>query len=176
MNNIFFYISEFNNIYGICPCCDELFKLAEASIKFPDKKFPNDPINKIRKEEEFIIKEEEKLVKYEEKMYQSLEIARERHRDSGRKKAKQMLRKIDPYFSGRNVNPQDVKTIFHPIEFITFNGLNSSEYIKNIELVSIKPESKEKELVLKSLIHSIKNGNYKFETLVIDHDGSVHQK
>jgi predicted Holliday junction resolvase-like endonuclease len=82
------------------------------------------------------------------------------------------LKKLDPIFSGRKIDPQDVKVIFDPVEYIVFDGIHK-EKIKKIKLIGRKPKSKKEENIEKSINKAIKQGDYNFKVLRIDKNGNI---
>ena len=88
------------------------------------------------------------------------------------RQAKRKLRKIDPTFSGSNTDPQDVKVLFDPVEYIVFRGLNSERGVQLVEFVSRSPENRAQEVTVKSIDRTIRNGSIGVETLHMQDDGS----
>lgn len=50
----------------------------------------------------------------------------------------QTLEQFAPYFSNFPANPDDAKFLGRPIDFICFNGLSSSDEVKEIVFVEVK--------------------------------------
>jgi predicted Holliday junction resolvase-like endonuclease len=174
MNNLIYVIDELQAIYGFCPCCGEIFRLADAKLKFPSSISKDDPIFKVKLFESKVSKQQESLERYEEKMDAALVLARERAQSKGRKLAKKRLKSIDPIFSGRNIDSQDVKTIFDPVDFIVFDKMNSeSGIIKGIEFIALEPKSKKRELVLNSIDKAIRRGDLDFKVIRVDKQGEI---
>ena len=92
--------------------------------------------------------------------------------EQGRKQAKQRLKEIDPVFSGTGVDPQDVKVVFDPVEYVVFHGLASVYGVKFIEFISRSPSNKKQEVLIESISKTINNGDVEFETLRMRNDGS----
>jgi predicted Holliday junction resolvase-like endonuclease len=90
----------------------------------------------------------------------------------GRRKAKKRLRKVDPVFSARGIDPQDVKVLFEPVEYVIFHGLNSTG-VRSLEFVSRPPETRSQEVTVTAVDRAIRNGNVEFETLHLRDDGSL---
>jgi len=183
MNNLLLIIDEMQGILGICPCCGEIFRLTEAKLSFPQKKLKPSQFGKyldnlfiIESKENKLSKSKERLWEQEEKHALRLKELKEKSINIGRRKAKTELKKIDPHFSGRNIDPQDVKVIFDPVEYIVFNNLNSERPINSIELINREPNSKREENIVNSIRKTITKGNYGFEILQIDKNGNIKQK
>jgi predicted Holliday junction resolvase-like endonuclease len=85
------------------------------------------------------------------------------------------LRKIDPIFTGRNIDTQDVKTIFDPVDFVVFDKMNSeSGIIQGIEFIALEPKSKKREIVLKSIDKAIDRGFLDFKVVRVDKEGRIY--
>lgn len=54
------------------------------------------------------------------------------------------LKRIAPTFVGRGIDPQDVKVIFHPVEYVSFRGLIDGD-LTAIEFIDRAPDSAERE-------------------------------
>src|SRR4030042_4111717 len=102
-------------IFGICPKCQDFFRLSDCKI-YIKKKPVADWMDKITLEEDRLDDAEEKL---EEKKKDLQKKAQEK----GRKSAQLAVKKIDPIFSARKLNPDDVKGIFHPIDYTEHNEM-----------------------------------------------------
>jgi predicted Holliday junction resolvase-like endonuclease len=179
MNNLLLFIDNLQNILGLCPCCGEIFLLTNARLIFTERKENKSKYGLYlsgHKELEVMQLKIEKmqinLDKLEEKHRQVMEDIRIESREAGNTNAKRMLKKLDPIFSGRRIDPQDVKVIFDPIEYVVFNGMHGKS-IKRIELVGRKPKNKKEENIEKSINKAIEKGDYNFKVLRIDKDGNI---
>ncbi len=174
MTNLIYVIDEFQSVYGFCPCCGEIFRLADAKLKFPSVAIKNDPFFNVKLREARVARQQEQLSRYEEKMNEAYERAKNAAQVRGRKLAKQRLKRIDPIFSGREIDTQDVKTIFDPVNFVVFDKMNSeSGIIKGIEFIAIQPHSQKREQVLKSIQKVIDRGYLEFNTIRVGKEGEI---
>ena len=179
MNDLLLFIDNLQNILGLCPCCGEIFLLTNAKLIFTERKENKSKYGLyLSGQKEFeamkfkIEKMQMSLDKLEEKHRQIMEEIRMVSREAGNTSAKRMLKKLDPVFSGRKIDPQDVKVIFDPIEYVVFNGMHGKS-IKKIELVGRRPKNKKEENIEKSINKAIEKGNYNFKVLRIDNDGNI---
>jgi predicted Holliday junction resolvase-like endonuclease len=84
-----------------------------------------------------------------------------------------LLKNYVPSLYKSGYNPQDVKALFDPVDFVIFNGMNN-EHIKDVVFFDGPAYSKQREKTQKSIKSVIKNGNLKWQTLRIDEeDGKV---
>lgn len=172
MNHLAKTVNDIQEILGICPCCGEIFRLAEAKFVFPEAPPKACEYLEIAELERRIANQELMLDEAESRFQEKLAAQKEALREIGRREAKKRLRKIDPVFSGNKIDPQDVKVIFEPIEYVIFHGLSSIDGVRSLEFVSRKPDTKLKEKTLKSIAAAVRTGNVEFETLHMQNDGS----
>lgn len=152
-------------IFGICPNCNEIFRLSDCNIYLKKKPAP-DWFQKIENERVRIEKAHERLDEKEEGIK---ELAREK----GRKQANKMVRKIDKLFNPRKLNPDDSKVIFHPIDYIVFNGMKKGN-LKNILLLDSKNKGGTREKAMqKSIEKNVEKENYEWITLRVEANGNV---
>lgn len=165
-------IEGVQEILVICPCCGDIFRLVDGKLVFP-KKPPKacEYLSLVGLENKFA-REDDLLSSSEFEFDEALNAQRHQLTDQGRKQAKQSLKEIDPIFSGAGVDPQDVKVIFDPVEYVVFHGLASESGVQFIEFISRSPNSKRQEALIESISKTIKNGDVEFETLRMRNDGS----
>jgi predicted Holliday junction resolvase-like endonuclease len=152
-------------IFGICPHCLEFFRLSECKIFLRKKPVP-DWLDKI----------DQKLItldNIEAKLDEAEAELREKAREKGRRIALKTVRKIDPVFTPRKLNPDDAKVIFHPIDYIVFNGMNEAESIKNVVLLDRRAKQKDRRLIQRSIERVVERGNYEWRTLRVHEDGRI---
>jgi predicted Holliday junction resolvase-like endonuclease len=172
MNVLVQTIDGIQEVLAICPCCGEIFRLVEGRFTFPKTRPKTCEYLDLIAFEGRVSDEEDRLCSAEERFDEKLRAQRQQCVDVGRRQAKKKLRKIDPTFSGRDIDPQDVKVIFDPVEYLIFHGLNSEDGLEFVEFVSRSPDSRMGEAIVKSIDKTIRTGNVEFETLHMRDDGS----
>jgi len=172
MNILVQTIDGIQEVLAICPCCGEIFRLVEGKFIFPQKHPKTCEYLGLIALEGKLSDEEDRLASAEERFEEKLQQQRQQLIQQGRRQAKTKLKKIDPTFSAKGIDPQDVKVIFDPVEYLIFHGLNSGDGVDFVEFVSRSPDSKTQETVVKSIDKTIRDGNVEFETLHMRDDGS----
>jgi len=152
-------------IFGICPKCNDFFRLSNCKIFLKKKPVP-DWMDKITLKEN-------RLTELEERLEEKKEELQEKAREKGRKLAQKAVRKIDPVFTPRKLNPDDAKVIFHPIDFIVFNGMKKIDSIKNIILLDREEKGKDHRSLQKSIERVVERENYEWQTLRVKEDGKI---
>ena len=116
--------------------------------------------------------EENRLDGLEEKLEERKKDLQEKAREAGRKLAKMAVKKIDPVFTSHKLNPDDAKVIFHPIDYVVFDGMKK-ESIKNIILLDRQEKGTDHRAVQKSIERVVEQENYEWETLRVQEDGKI---
>lgn len=170
-NDIIEFYTLLRQIFGICESCNEIFRVSDTKL-YQKKKPEVDWKEKIDNEIS-------RLERQEEELEAKIELAREAAREAGRKEADRLVKKIDPVFSPLKLNPNDAKVIFHPIDFIVFNGMNSNccdSSIKNIILLDKGNRKGEYQKIQNSITKSIQSSNYEWLTLRVDESGTIKEE
>lgn len=152
-------------IFGICPRSGEFFRLSDCKIFLKGKPVP-DWMDRIAFKSEELNMTEERLEEKEEKL-------REKAREKGRFLAQLAVKKIDPVFTPRKLNPDDAKVIFHPIDYVVFNGMKRGKSIKNIVLLDREVKETNHRTVQKSIERVLERENYEWQTLRVQEDGKI---
>jgi len=162
-------ILEFFNvqrqIFGICPRSGEFFRLSDCKVYLRVKPV-HDWIDKLESDSAHLDLVGEKI---EEKK----ELLREKAREKGRRLARLAVRRIDPIFTPRKLNPDDAKVIFHPVDYIVFNGMKAAETIKDVALLDRKTDSPDRRSLQDNIGEVVTKGNYEWLTLRVREDGSI---
>jgi predicted Holliday junction resolvase-like endonuclease len=158
-------------IFGICPCCDEFIRLSDCKI-YKDERKSSDWLDKLGNEER-------KLDTLEAQITEDLKFYNEEAREKGRKEANKKMKKVDKIFTPQKLNPDDAKVIFHPVDFVVFNGMkngSNGEALKSIILLDGEKNSTEHKQVQNSIIKTIENQSYEWITLRVDVDGNISEE
>ena len=153
-------------IFGVCPHTGNVFRLSDCHIYVKKKPEP-DWLQQIEAAQTKISKAEEKLDEKEETI-------REKARIAGRSEATKMVRKIDKIFHPLKLNPDDSKVIFHPVDYIVFNGMKTGQ-MKNLILMDKAKGAKDKRLQ-QSIQKVIEKKNYEWITLRVEENGNIKQE
>lgn len=155
---------EMKRLYGFCPCCGELFRLSEATLFTADPP-PTTEFDKIEDRRRRLERANEKFDEQEGQI-------RAAAVQKGQQEAKKRLKKIAPFFIARRIDPQDVKVIFNPVNYVVFRGLNSNG-VRTVELVDSPAETKAHERIHQSIAAALRAGNVEWATLRIEDGGQV---
>jgi len=165
------FYSMLRHIFGVCPCCGEIFRLSDCKLfqkKKPEIDWKEEIDNEIRR-----------LDLLEEKIQEKIESSKEAARTVGRKNADKLVRKLDRVFLPLKLNCNDCKVIFHPIDFIVFNGMNSNSgdcTIKEILLIDKDNKAGQYLKIQQSIANVIQTKNYDWLTLRVGNDGKIFEE
>ena len=114
-HEMFKFLSIQRQIFGVCPCCSEIFRVSDGTV-YLKKKPSQDWHDRLKNSERRVEKQEERINDEEASLRK---IAREK----GRLEANRSVKKIDNVFTPNKYNPDDAKVMFHPIDYLIFNGI-----------------------------------------------------
>lgn len=153
-------------IFGVWPHTGNVFRLSDCHFYVKKKPEP-DWLKQIETAQLKISNAEEKLDEKEEGI-------REKARIAGRSEATKMVRKIDKIFHPLKLNPDDSKVIFHPVDFIVFNGMKTGA-MKNLILMDKAKGTTDKRLQ-QSIQKVVEKKNYEWITLRVEENGNIKQE
>lgn len=156
---------DFQKILVICPDCGEIYRLSELKL-FYRGKVKHTWFDNLRAKEQ-------KVEKMEEKFEEEREKIKEEAQEKGRKQLPKLLRKCLPVICDHGYYPQDVKTLFDPIDFVVFDGMNLKKNVKRVVLFDGPPCDKRREKIQTSIKNAIKKGNYDWHTVKLDENGKI---
>ncbi len=151
-------------IFGVCPECAEFFRLSECKIYSQEKPEP-DWMDTIEQEAEKLEETEAEIKEQEKKL-------REAAREKGRRLAQRTVKKIDPVFTPRRLNPDDAKVVFHPIDYIVFDGVKA-DHPKNILLLDRETRGSASRALQRSIEKTVECGSYEWQTMRVHEDGKI---
>lgn len=165
------FYSSLRQIFTVCPCCDEIHRLSDCKL-YQKSKPPVDWKEKIDKEIA-------RLEAMELKLKEKIALAKILAKQSGRKSADKLVKKIGSVFTPLKLNPKDAKVIFHPIDFIVFGGMNDDNTdapLKHILLLDKSRKSGQFLSIQKSIENAIQKKNYEWLTFRVDNDGKISEE
>jgi predicted Holliday junction resolvase-like endonuclease len=164
-NHLIDIFQDFQKVLIICPVCGEIHRLSELKL-FYRGKAKLTWLDGIRTKEV-------KLERAEELFEENWDEIRKKAQEKGRKQIPKLLKKCVPAICAHGYYPQDLKTLFDPVDFIIFDGMNLKEKVKRVVLFDGPPYDKRREKIQTSLKKVIKKGNYDWHTVKLDENGRV---
>ena len=162
------FFSIQRQIFGVCTCCGEIFRLSDTQVYIKEKPAA-DWMDKLDASELRVERQEDKLAEQEGEIRS---VAREK----GRKQAMRSVKKVDKVFTPNKLNPDDAKVIFHPVDYVVFNGMKDKPQLKNIIFLDREVKDKGQKAIQKSVEKTISKGNYEWITVHVAEDGEVIYK
>jgi predicted Holliday junction resolvase-like endonuclease len=165
------FFSLQRHIFGVCPHTGNIFRLSDCNV-YVKKKPEHDWMKKLDIEYEKISKAEQKLDEKEDRI-------RETAKAKGRQEASKRTRKIDKIFSPLKLNADDSKVIFHPVDFVVFNGMKKVKpdtTFKEIVLLDSKKKTADKKRIQQSIEKVINKGTYEWITMRVLENGDIREE
>lgn len=166
------FIQGGQRLIAQCPHCEELFQILHARFQFPSKDPGRCDYADLLALKHTTGRLGNRLWRARERQDSVLEILRARATAQGQRQMRKQLLKIDQVFSAQKINPQDVKVMFDPVDYVVFHGLNGRG-VKEIRFVNHEPESRQQERLVKAIAKVIKTGDIGFSVLRVNHDGAI---
>jgi predicted Holliday junction resolvase-like endonuclease len=136
---------------GFCPSCRGMFRLSEVELFYiPDRK--KDFLGELRKKESEL----------DERVYDERKDALKRSRAS---LMGSLFETVRPFLPGFKHNPGDLRSIWDPVDFISFNGLASSRCVESITFVEVKAGRSSLSPIERSIQRAVEEGKVGFETV-----------
>lgn len=152
-------------IFGICPHTGEFFRLSDAKL-FLGGRPPQDWKEQLDRGSLSLDDAEAALDEKEERL-------REKARRVGRAIAQKLVRKVDRIFHPRRYHADDAKVLFHPVDYLLFQGMNTQESIREIAFLDRETKDQGHRELQRSIERAVSRGNYEWLTLRVADDGSL---
>jgi len=155
----------YRKILVVCPCCGQFHRLSELNIKSakPVKTWLDD----YKKRERFLDKQIENFESSEGDV-------RKTKVKKGRSAAQRAyLRVIDPKLKKYARNPHDLKTIYDPIDYVVFKGMNDEKKIEDVLFLAKSARNPELNKIRAQVKKAIKQKSYQWKVARISDTGRV---
>jgi predicted Holliday junction resolvase-like endonuclease len=166
MNELLKDFQELRKILCVCPCCNKIVRVSDMKLKSKAKgtrTWLDDYQEKARKMDN---KEET----FEEKEKELRDAATEAGRKEGEKILKRLL---VPELKARKINPQDVKPISNPVDYVVFKGMTKKDDIDSILFLSKKSPYPQLTKARSQIQEVVKKKKYGWQVARIDAKGNV---
>ncbi len=145
------YLRAEDQIGGFCPSCHNLFRLSEVELFYiPDRK--EDFLTELRKKEREL--EEQILVARKDA------IKRSRSTLMG-----QLFETIRPFLPGFTYHPGDLRAIWDPVDFVSFNGMALNGSVESVTFVEVKTGRSYLSARQRSIKEAVESNRVSFHTV-----------
>ena len=162
--NFLAQFQEARRIYGFCPCCGDPFRLSDAELVTSGQD-PRTPFDALDDERDKLALAQDRFVEVEDRL-------RAKAREEGQALARRKLKGLLPFFTKRRLAPQDIKVLFHPVEYIGFKGMTQGA-CSAIELIDRPPSSKQHGRLQDSIHTAVAKGRVEWQTYRVDRAGTI---
>lgn len=160
---------EFQSILVVCPGCGEMHRLSELSLSYRGR-IRHTWLDKLRENEDRIVRARDR---FEEKRSEIRALAQKKAHRTASKQIPKLLKKCVPVIASHKYYPQDIKTLFDPIDFVVFDGMNQKDEVKKVILFDGPAHNRRRETIQKSIKTVVCKGNYEWRTLRLNIDGNM---
>jgi predicted Holliday junction resolvase-like endonuclease len=162
------YFAVQRSLFGLCPHCADIFRLSDTRVFLRAKPKP-DWMDALAKKGDLLEAAEEKLAEKEEDL-------RSKAREAGRREAMKHVARVDRVFTPRRLNPDDAKVIFHPIDYVVFDGMKIGPSMRRVLLLDRETTDSEHRALQRSIATAVEKGRMDWKTLTVRPDGSIVEK
>lgn len=153
------------NIFGLCPCCGELFRLSDCRVYLGSK--PKKDWMDV------LDAKDARLDRVDGRIDEIEETLREKARAAGRRLAQRVIRRIDPVFAPRGLNADDAKVLFHPVDYVVFSGMKNSGTIRQILFLDRETKAPGRRSLQRSIEKVVETEKYEWLTIRVQEDGMI---
>lgn len=162
-NNFVDFLKAERNIYVQCPDCEEIHRLSDLRV-FYGKKPPRDWLDDLEKEWLKIEKANEDITKRENEIRLDA-VKRSRATLIGK-----TLENISPLAPHMTHHPRDLRSIWDPVDFVSFNGIFEKRKVDSVTFIDVKCGKSDLTSTQKSIKKAVENGDVNWETIKISLD------
>ena len=90
--------------------------------------------------------------------------------------AAKVVKRIDPVFHPRKLNPDDAKVLFHPIDYVVFDGMKKKDEVNRIIFLDRETDSAKHREIQISIEKVIVREHYEWVTLRVDEQGEISEE
>ena len=165
------YFREQRHIFGVCPNaeCRAVKRLAQIRISY-----------RARYEKDWLDRVDDQTAFWEEKQSELKEKRKELRQsyigEARRTVLPRKLRFASQLYLRQNVQPEDIKVVLHPLDFIGFDGLITNEKLRRIVLLDSKLNTPYRGKIQQSIEKVVNDTKYDWGVLRIDDDGKITQE
>ncbi|HTB21713.1 MAG TPA: Holliday junction resolvase-like protein [bacterium] len=165
-NALLDYFRLQRQVFCLCPKCATIHRLSDLHLFLPHGKPAKDWLDSIEAEE-FRLQEEE------ERIEEKRQHLQERAREIGRRQAAVQVKKVDRVFSPRKLNADDAKVIFHPVDFLVFQGMKEDGEVNRLLILDRKRNDKDQLRLQDSVQSAVSKKRFEWQTLRVTAEGAV---
>lgn len=130
MSDLLTYLTEGRHVFSVCPECGSIHRLSELGLSRKGTYVP-DWMDKIEGRHDYLERRRGAL----EDRAAELQLAAKVRAES--KVLPQLLSRAAPMFYKLQIDPRDVRTIIHPLDFVVFRGMNSRAGVRAVDFLSL---------------------------------------
>jgi predicted Holliday junction resolvase-like endonuclease len=166
MSPVYDDLQEFRKILCVCPCCGDLVRVSDLRLKAKGRgarTWLDEYQTKLRL-----------LERREERFEERVKALRQKAQELGRKESQRIVRKaMIPQFRAMKLDPQDVKPIMSPVDFVVFKGMTQRAEVDRILFLSRKSAISQVNGARAQVQAAVKARKYSWQVARIDEGGKM---
>ncbi len=162
MNEYSTFFKEGRHIFSICPECGSVHRLSDIELSRKGK-YVADWMDKVERRRDALAQRRGGLEEKAAELQSAAKQMAEREVLPG------LLRRAVPMFFDLGIDPRDVRTISHPIDFIVFQGMGSPEGVREVTLRSLSAGNP----LVPSIRATVEAKNFGWGTIRVGDDGVI---
>lgn len=163
-SDVLLYFQIQRQIFGVCPCCGEIFRLSDCNVYARTKPKP-DWMDQLAAKSAV-------LDRTENRIEEQAEAVREKARERGKRQAQARIRKMDPIFAPRGLQAADAKILLNPVDFVVFEGLNGGS-VRHMTFLDRKSTNDQRRAIQESIGETLHAGRVEWRTIRVADDGGM---
>jgi predicted Holliday junction resolvase-like endonuclease len=149
--NFLDFVRTQDQLGGLCPLCKQLIRVSEMELFYiPDRK--NDFLQMLRQKERELSEQEK-------------EIRADAAKRSRAALLGSLMEQVGPLLPGFKHDLNDLRALWDPVDFVSFDGIGVKRRVESITLLDIKTGESHLSPVQKSIRDAVEAGNVHFETV-----------
>lgn len=162
MSDLLLFLKEHRHIFSVCPECGTVHRLSDLQLARKGR-YALDWLDLLEKNHRT------SQTKYEALEARSKELQRKAKALAERRELPKLLRKVAPSFVRQKINPTHVRTIFDPVEFVVFHGMQSEDGVRSVSLMHMGTNTR----LTRSIEEAVSKGNFGWNTVKVGENGDV---
>ncbi len=156
---------QFQNVLVICPECGEIHRLSELKLSYRGR-VKRTWLDELRENEM-------KMQQKEEKFKNEKATIKTKAKEEEQRKIPGLIKKCIPFISSKGYYPQDLHTVFDPIDFVVFDGMTLKDKVERVVFLDSQAGTKKRENTQNSMKKAIKKGNYDWNLVRLSDEGKI---
>lgn len=156
---------DFRCILGVCPCCNRLFRLSDARLRYGARP--------VKSWFDGLELRELKTGRAEDRFQELKESMKKKALERAKVKMARIMRSFDPVFWRRGYALEDARALFDPVDFVLFDGITRRGAVRQVVLIDGKASGGERRKIQRALSKITSRRYYDWKTVRLSTEGQL---